>query len=366
MSKNNPLVSVLMPVYNGEKYLNEAIDSILSQTYSDFEFIIVNDGSTDKTEEIILSYADDRIRYVKNEENIRLIRTLNKGIDLAKGKYIARMDADDISLPNRLEKQVTFMEENPRVGLLGSFYKSFKGGNTVQSTGNGTPFLSNEGLQFRLIFSSTIRHPTAFIKTDVLNQHKIYFHLDYLHAEEHKLWVEIAKYAEVAVISDPLVLVRFHEESVTANEEVKKIQAKTETRIRMEQIKELGVHVPSESELLLSQFLEYFRYTRNSFLERTTYFSKVEIQELFLLVEQIIMTNRKKKQWDKVILEKMFFGKLIDILLAHTHLGPFVFNYLLRVSRSQKISPQLKAKSFIKSVLHIKRPVQKYLYNNYL
>ena len=110
MSK--PLVSVLMAVYNGEKYLLEAIESILNQTYTNFEFLIINDGSTDSTEEIILSYSDQRIRYIKNEQNLKLIASLNKGLDLAKGKYIARMDADDISLPDRLEKQVNFLERN--------------------------------------------------------------------------------------------------------------------------------------------------------------------------------------------------------------------------------------------------------------
>jgi glycosyltransferase involved in cell wall biosynthesis len=99
-------ISVLMPVYNAEKYLKESICSILNQTYGDFEFLIINDGSTDKSEEIILSFKDERIVYHKNESNIKLIATLNKGIALARGKYIARMDADDISLPDRLLHQV--------------------------------------------------------------------------------------------------------------------------------------------------------------------------------------------------------------------------------------------------------------------
>lgn len=119
--KTEPLVTVLMSVFNGEKYLREAIDSILTQTFSDFEFLIINDASTDRSREIILSYLDPRIRLIDNEENIGLTRSLNKGIDLAKGKYIARMDADDVSMPERLEKQVRFMEENPDIAVLGSW-----------------------------------------------------------------------------------------------------------------------------------------------------------------------------------------------------------------------------------------------------
>ena len=107
-NENLSLVSVIMPVYNGAMYLNEAITSILGQTYSNFEFIIINDGSTDRSEEIILSFSDSRIVYVKNPENYRLIKTLNLGFSMAKGRYIARMDADDISHPDRLLKQVDF------------------------------------------------------------------------------------------------------------------------------------------------------------------------------------------------------------------------------------------------------------------
>ena len=112
-----PGVSVVMPAYNAAKYIKEAIDSILAQTYRDFEFIIVNDGSTDNTKEIILSYSDPRIVYIENEQNSGICVTLNKGLDAAKGRYIVRMDSDDIALPQRLEVQVRYMDANPVVGV---------------------------------------------------------------------------------------------------------------------------------------------------------------------------------------------------------------------------------------------------------
>ena len=114
----NPKITVLMPVYNGEKYLREAIGSILNQTFNDFEFLIINDSSTDSTREIILSYDDTRIRLEDNEKNIGLTHSLNKGLRLAKGKYVARMDADDISLPDRLEKQLAVIENNTDVSIV--------------------------------------------------------------------------------------------------------------------------------------------------------------------------------------------------------------------------------------------------------
>ncbi len=118
--KEKPRVTVLMSVYNGEKYLREAIDSILNQTFKDFEFLIIDDGSTDSSADIIRSYTDFRIRLIQNEKNIGLTRSLNKGLKLAKGEYIARMDVDDISLPIRFEKQVSFLDKYEDVKLVGS------------------------------------------------------------------------------------------------------------------------------------------------------------------------------------------------------------------------------------------------------
>ena len=116
----NPIVTVLMSVYNGERYLNEAIDSILAQTFTDFEFLIIDDASTDSTPKILHSYDDPRIRIVTNEENLGLTKSLNKGLALAQGEYIARMDADDISLPERLMMQLNFLIDNKTVPLVGS------------------------------------------------------------------------------------------------------------------------------------------------------------------------------------------------------------------------------------------------------
>ena len=123
MSMDSPKVSVIMSVYNGEKYLKEAINSILNQTFKDYEFIIVNDASTDKSIKILEEYAkkDNRIGLIHNEKNIGLTRSLNKAIKSANGAYIARQDADDISLPPRLEEEVNFLDKHPTVGLVGSY-----------------------------------------------------------------------------------------------------------------------------------------------------------------------------------------------------------------------------------------------------
>ncbi len=120
---DHPKVTVLLPVYNGARFLRQAIDSVLSQTWKDFELLVVNDGSTDGTAAILESYSDPRIRILSNVQNIGLTLSLNKGLQSARGEYIARIDADDIALPIRLEKQVSYLDQHPEVGLVATGVK---------------------------------------------------------------------------------------------------------------------------------------------------------------------------------------------------------------------------------------------------
>jgi len=133
-----PTVSVLMPVFNGEQFLRPAMNSILNQTFTDFEFIIVDDGSTDHSREILNSYTDSRVRLICNESNIGLTDSLNRGLEAASGNYIARMDQDDISLPERLAKQVAFMDSHPEVGVCGTWAKD------IDQTDSTTPGHSSD------------------------------------------------------------------------------------------------------------------------------------------------------------------------------------------------------------------------------
>lgn len=181
-----PLISVIMPVYNAEKYLREAIDSILSQTYTNFELLLINDGSTDHSKEIILSYNDKRIRYIENETNLKLIATLNKGIDLAEGEYIARMDADDISSPKRLEIQINYMLKHPNVDLCSTWgYMITEEGNIM---GKNKSIDEPELINCALFFTCPILHAAIVCKTNVLknNKYKVF-----LHAEDLEMWINL-------------------------------------------------------------------------------------------------------------------------------------------------------------------------------
>ncbi|MGJ8684764.1 MAG: glycosyltransferase [Nonlabens sp.] len=165
MNPQPDILSVVIPVYNGGEYLKEAIDSVLSQTYKEFELIILNDGSTDNSEEIILSYDDSRIVYVKHE-NIGLSKTLNKGIQLAKGVYIARMDADDVCLPTRFEKQIEYLLKNPETVLLGGgIIRMDKDGKELAYD---IPYIGSSVIKKVLLNKgNAFKHPTVIFKKDV-------------------------------------------------------------------------------------------------------------------------------------------------------------------------------------------------------
>ena len=153
-----PRVSVFMPVYNAGKDLAEAIQSILDQTYRDFEFVIVNDGSTDTSLQTLQQYTDPRIRLINNDGNKGLIASLNIGLETCQGEYIVRMDQDDISLPQRIEKQVQFLDEHPEYGLAGSWFEDF--GEQIES--KIVRYSSDDtAIRIRHLYQTHISHPTA-------------------------------------------------------------------------------------------------------------------------------------------------------------------------------------------------------------
>ena len=187
-STKAPLISVLMPVYNAEKYLHEAIDSILGQTFSDFEFIIVNDGSTDSSREIILGYKDSRIKYVENEDNLDLAKSLNRGLAEARGEFIARMDADDISLPDRFAIQINIMQTY-KVDICSTAVQVVDGnGNIIGAICPQNRAESDLAADF-LCDSHPFLHPTVMIKRSALEEVGGYNPDRYI--EDFDLWVRM-------------------------------------------------------------------------------------------------------------------------------------------------------------------------------
>jgi len=198
-----PLVSVVMPVYNAEKYLPEAIESILSQSFADFEFIIINDGSTDGTPAILdfCRSRDGRIR-LYHQNNQGVVAALNLGCRIASGKYIARMDADDISLNSRLEKQVSYLERHTDVGVLGTWieYIDWMGRNVGYWY---TPITAG-GIRWALLFGNCVAHPSVLMRKALIEECGFY-RREALHVEDYDLWLRVAKGTKIRNLPEILV-----------------------------------------------------------------------------------------------------------------------------------------------------------------
>lgn len=199
----NPKITVLMSVYNGEKYLNEAVDSILFQTFTDFEFLIIDDASTDKTPEILHSYGDTRIKIITNEKNLGLTKSLNKGLELARGEYIARMDADDISYPKRLEKQIKYLEEHRDVGLVGSSFETINEYGEVVSRNIYKDFTS-EKIYYHLTFNNCIAHSSVVYRRDLVIRTEGY-NERLIRAQDFDLWSRISKKSKIEIVEEILL-----------------------------------------------------------------------------------------------------------------------------------------------------------------
>ena len=209
-----PKISLIMSVYNGEDYLSEAIESVLNQTFKDFELIVINDCSTDGTSEILNRFAqiDSRVKVHNNEVNLRLPSSLNKAISLAQGKYIARMDADDICLPERLEKQYEYMENNPNVALSSCRFMTLKNG--VISSGGCGGKCDSESIKALLLVTNPILHPGIIAKADVIRS--LGYDKNFTCTEDMELWTRfITAGYNVEIIPQYLMIYRLHDKQIT-------------------------------------------------------------------------------------------------------------------------------------------------------
>ncbi len=232
MEADQPLVSVILPVYNAEKYVFEAVQSILNQTYKNLELIVIDDCSTDKSFEILKSIKDPRIKLYQNEKNLKLIQTLNKAIQLSSGAYIARMDADDVSLPDRLKYQVEYLQQNPQVSVLGTQIR-FIDENGIKK---GKPFFcvrGDEAIKWRFHFGNCMNHPTIMFRREVVDRNDFY-DSNYPHAEDYELWLRLSRKYNFDNLPETLLLYRVHLASVSHR--FNEIQVKSSSRALSEHL----------------------------------------------------------------------------------------------------------------------------------
>ena len=267
-----PEISIIMSVYNGEEYLKEAIESVINQTYKNWELIIINDCSTDSTGEILAKFAlaDERIKVQTNDVNLKLPTSLNKAISLSSGKYIARMDADDICLPDRFEKQFKFMEENEDIALSSCRFMTVKNG--VYMSGGAGGRCDDGAIRAMLFVTNPILHPGVIAKAEVMKK----FNYDTMLTctEDLELWTRMAmENQKMAILQECLLIYRLHNKQITSttlerqHTEVLKIQNKYYASLLQEMDDEMqkfyisGIYFTEQTDIY--KFLEYAKWLRS-------------------------------------------------------------------------------------------------------
>ena len=270
------MISIILPAYNAEKTIGEAIQRIIDQTYKDWELLIINDGSIDGTKTVIQSYHDPRIKYFENEGNKKLIYTLNRGLELATGEYIARMDADDVALPERLEKQVRFMDMHPDVVASGCGMYEFIEARTIRTV----PCEVNpKRIKVLLFNTSPIYHPTAIIRNSVVQDNNIRYDSSALHVEDYMLWYTLSKYGSLSNINENLLNYRLSETQVSNKYSKEQLNNKNVVR-----------------KLIIKDFLSSLQIHWNEDVSIINFIKVIEDKKGCLILDGVV-----KKQFEEVL-----------------------------------------------------------------
>ncbi|SEW53189.1 glycosyltransferase family 2 protein [Chitinophaga arvensicola] len=248
---NTPLVTVFMAAFNGEAYIEKAIQSVLNQSFTDFELLIVNDGSTDRTLDIIHQFTDPRIRLVHNDGNKGLTFTRNRGIEEAKGKYIAVLDCDDLATPDRLKSQISFLNSNPEFAICGG--QAILIDESGKQTGNLNVMAGDKSISPELVFQNTFINSTLMIKRSAMIEAGGY--RDYSPAEDYDLSYRISLHHPVTNLNEVLVAYRLHNNNISKLQEEKVVRA--ELRIIENIHTNLGI---PKDENLIRIHHDYFSY----------------------------------------------------------------------------------------------------------
>ncbi|MBI9043084.1 MAG: glycosyltransferase [Anaerolineaceae bacterium] len=302
---HNYLISVIMPVYNGEQFLGEAVESILRQTYQNFEFIIIDDCSSDNSLEIINGFKDKRITLIRNNKNFGVAISLNKGIDNSKGEFIARMDADDVSLPYRLENQIAYLNLYPEIGVLGASIMITDEGGKTRKLKKFPP--NHEEIRFNLtICNNPIAHPTVMMRRQILES--VGGYCSHAKIEDYNLWKRLLDLTKFANLHEPQLLYRIHSSNVMKNisEQMKMevvsyskgiIENIFEKQLKFSQVEPLwGYSIESLGELsaasnLLIKIMQKTLETRPLSRKEKLEIIKISMNRIFLFMKQYIKSK---------------------------------------------------------------------------
>lgn len=339
-STRKPLVSVVMPVYNGERFVAEAIRSILRQTLGNFEFIIVNDGSNDATAGILEAFRQGDDRIAIHHEKLGFAGALNLACEMARGKFIARMDADDLSLPDRLLHQVKFFERCPEIGICGTWFKTLA---TTRGLVHKLP-VAHEQIRCHLLFNSAMLHPSVMIRSDSLHRHGLKYDSQYREASDYSLWVNAANYVRLANLPEVLIYYRIHENQVSRSDCDN--QMDYARQIRLEQLNRLNIQ-PTSNEIDLHQAISTYRFPPSEqFLSGS---------ERWLV--KLHDANNASGIYDTTLFSRLLFEKWYSICTRSAYLGTLAYEqfYQSRLSTFNKLDPWRRSKFFVKCLAQARR-----------
>lgn len=317
-----PLVSVIMPVYNGMPFLPMAVESILQQTFSDFEFIIINDGSTDKSTAYLQALKDPRVVLIDLPKNLGITLALQTGLKVASGKYIARLDADDCARADRLALQVQYMEMHPDIVILGSSYQLINEKGQVIKYVN----LSKKDLEIRwkLLFKNPFVHSTVIFRREVLIQNNLGYVQTY--GEDYQLWRDILQYGKGEITNLPLIKYRVHQHSWTISKNTQQTQAGNE--IAYNEIKKY-IEVESTKIQSLISFARGLEVNQNAV---------PEIENLYKMLQKAFLLRNHKNLGLRILFKQLVEAKKRIGLKAILTWWPILLSCLL----IKRISDKLK------------------------
>ncbi len=263
INSKRPKVTVFIPVYNREQYVGEAIESILAQTFSDFEILLVDDGSTDHSVDKIRSFPDPRIRLVCNEENLGIPKTRNKGVELARGQYMAMLDSDDRAYPERLEKQVAFLDLHPEYAQIGSWCRMMDAQGRILNKIKRQPVLPDD-IHAQFLFRCAMSNRSIMARTAILQEYG--YRNDFLRCQDYELHVRLAKHYKLGNLPECLVYGRIHTEQITG--QTTDLGDAKKQEIISGQLNELGVAFSQED---LDPHLTLSRMRKSRFIPDADY-----------------------------------------------------------------------------------------------
>lgn len=334
---DQPAVSVIMPVYNAAAHLAEALDSLLAQTFADFELIALDDGSTDATGALLAAYAarEPRLRVVHGPSNCGVVAQLNQAIDLARGRYIARMDGDDICLPGRLARQVALLDTRPQVAVCGSW---------VQIFGDAPTHIrrypaDDAAIRCELLFRNVLAHPATMLRGELLRRHNLRYDRDFAHAEDYELWMRLAAHGGLANI--PEVLLRYRMHAGQVGQQQRAAQVATAARVRLGQLRALGLE-PTLAEQATHELISTARFEP----------ARAQLDAADGWLQRILAANQLAGRYAEPALRPVLAWHWYTVCRLSTTLGPWAWLRFWRspLARAAPIGQLRLAKFLLKAL----------------